>query len=49
MVRPSSDESDLELEKLVRVDEIVTAAMEHARAGQRVSIDAIVAEHPRRT
>ncbi|MEM9381005.1 MAG: protein kinase [Planctomycetota bacterium] len=46
MVRPSSDESDPDVARLVRVDEIVTAAMERARSGQRISIDAIVAEHP---
>lgn len=42
--RPGSD-SEIELAKLVQVDEIVTAAMVEARAGRRVDVDAIVSEH----
>ncbi len=41
---PGSD-SEIELQRLVQVDEIVTAAMAEARAGRRVDVDAIVSEH----
>lgn len=44
--RGSAEESDSELERFVRVDEIVTAALQEARAGHEVDIELVADQHP---